>query len=79
MRKTGDAPDIGNVFEGADLEKIKKYYIEEYDEKSLTRCNECWARICADFVMRPAMKQRGLIWKEKRRYAEPTGMPQKEN
>ena len=42
--KTGDAPDIGNVFEGADLEKIKKYYIEEYDEKSLTRCNECWAR-----------------------------------
>lgn len=42
--KTGDAPDIGNVFEGADLEKIKKYYIEEYDEKSITRCNECWAR-----------------------------------
>ena len=34
---------------------------------------------CVDFVMQPAMKQKELIWKEKRRSAEPTGMPQKEN
>lgn len=42
--KVGDSPTIGNVFEGVDLERITKYYIDGYDEASLERCNECWAK-----------------------------------
>lgn len=45
--KIGDAPEIGNVFNGANIENIKKYYIEDYQKQSLPKCNNCWAmNIC---------------------------------
>lgn len=46
--KIGNCPDIGNVFDGANAEKIRKKYIEEYEEKSIHQCNNCWAmNLCA--------------------------------
>lgn len=45
--KVGDCPDIGNVYEGVDIGKVKKYYIEEYENKSIGDCSNCWAvNIC---------------------------------
>lgn len=41
--RIGNCPDIGNVEQGLDLEKIKKYYIDEYVEKSIEKCSTCWA------------------------------------
>lgn len=41
--KVGEAPTIGNVNTGFDYEAIKKYYIEDYEKKSLEICNDCWA------------------------------------
>lgn len=41
--KIGDSPNIGNVYTGIDKERIRQYYIHEYEEKSIKKCNECWA------------------------------------
>lgn len=41
--KIGDSPHIGNVFSGIDFEKIKQFYIDEYDNKSIENCSNCWA------------------------------------
>lgn len=41
--KIGDAPSIGNVFTGVDVESVKKFYLKEYDEKSFDKCSNCWA------------------------------------
>lgn len=41
--KIGDSPSIGNVFTGIDINQIKKYYLEEYDKKSIEQCSNCWA------------------------------------
>jgi uncharacterized protein len=44
------APPIGNVNTGIDLNVIKKIFVQEYAEKSLMLCSNCWAinlcRIC---------------------------------
>ena len=41
--KLGEAPDIGNVYEGLDLGKIKKHYVTDYCEQTIPYCNDCWA------------------------------------
>lgn len=41
--KVGDSPSIGNVFTGIDINRIRKYYMEEYDQKSIKQCSNCWA------------------------------------
>lgn len=41
--KIGDSPTIGNVFTGIDIKKIRKYFMEEYDQKSMKQCSKCWA------------------------------------
>jgi uncharacterized protein len=42
-----NAPTIGNIHTGLDVEIIKKYYIDEYGQKSLPTCSSCWAiRLC---------------------------------
>ena len=38
-----DSPSPGTVQSGIDLEILKKYYIDEYDKKSISRCSTCWA------------------------------------
>lgn len=41
--KIGNSPLIGNVVNGIDLNSIYKYYIEQYENKSLEKCADCWA------------------------------------
>jgi uncharacterized protein len=46
-RIDGDAPTIGDVYKGCDIQKIRDVYIEGYTKISLQDCSNCWAvRIC---------------------------------
>ena len=41
-------PKLGNVHTGFDIKSIKKYYVDEYIEKSKAYCKNCWAtNLCA--------------------------------
>ena len=45
--RIGESPDIGNVFDGIDFEALKHFYLDEYIEKSLPICKNCWSvRMC---------------------------------
>lgn len=45
--RIGSSPNIGNVFEGINIEKIKKHYIDDYSRYSSEECKNCWAiRLC---------------------------------
>lgn len=47
--KVGDGPSVGNVFDGLDIQKIKKYYVEDYIAEATKYCRECWAiNICSE-------------------------------
>lgn len=46
--RIGESPDIGNVIEGLDFEAIRRYFYDEYIEKSLPSCKDCWTvQMCA--------------------------------
>jgi uncharacterized protein len=45
--KIGNAPFIGNVEDGINLDKIKKHYLDDYINISKKMCADCWAiRLC---------------------------------
>ncbi|MCB2314109.1 radical SAM protein [Clostridium tagluense] len=45
--RIGTCPDIGNIDTGISIEKIKKYYIDDYADKSIRGCSNCWSvRLC---------------------------------
>lgn len=45
--KIGSSPTIGNILTGIDINRIKKYYIEEFNKNSINHCKDCWAiRMC---------------------------------
>lgn len=47
--KIGNAPYIGNVDRGVDIESIKKYYIDDYMNEAKKLCANCWAvRFCGN-------------------------------
>jgi len=41
--KLGEAPSIGDVYSGLDIEKIKKHYVNDYCNEALKYCKDCWA------------------------------------
>ncbi|OOM82003.1 anaerobic sulfatase-maturating enzyme [Clostridium puniceum] len=50
--RVGSSPSIGNVFEGIDFNKIKKYYIKDYSDGSIDMCSQCWtADLCNECYM----------------------------
>ena len=63
--KVGDSPSIGNVFEGADLERITKYYIDGYDAASLEKCNECWAKNLCGLCYASCYREEGIDTEKK--------------
>lgn len=64
--RIGCSPDIGNVDEGISLEKIKKYYVDDYAEKSLKNCSDCWAvQLCGVCYSR-CFDENGLDMKRKK-------------
>lgn len=45
--RIGNSPSIGNIFDGIDIEKVKKYYVDDYAKKSIDYCANCWAiKLC---------------------------------
>jgi uncharacterized protein len=45
--RIGICPSIGDVNEGININKVKKYYVEDYVDKSIKKCSNCWAvRLC---------------------------------
>jgi uncharacterized protein len=46
-RVNNASPYLGHIDKGIDLNTVKRVYIEEYAEKSLIQCANCWAhRLC---------------------------------
>lgn len=41
--KVGDIPSLGNVYNGFDVEKIRKVYVEDFAKEASKYCKECWA------------------------------------
>lgn len=41
--RVGTIPFLGNIWEGFNVEKIHKNYIEDYINSSIPKCRECWA------------------------------------
>ncbi|MGL5614682.1 MAG: radical SAM protein [Sarcina sp.] len=41
--RIGPCPKIGNVNDGINLEKVKKYYIDDFRKEATKYCNDCWA------------------------------------
>lgn len=41
--KIGLSPSIGNVNNGLDIQRVKKYYVDDYMNESVKYCNDCWA------------------------------------
>lgn len=41
--RIGNSPAIGNVKDGISLERVKKYYVDEYARMSKENCGRCWA------------------------------------
>lgn len=65
--RIGNAPSIGNVDDGIDFESIKKYYLKEYEEKSISDCAQCWAVNLCDICYAQCYDEMGLNMTEKRR------------
>ncbi|MBU5299506.1 radical SAM protein [Clostridium sporogenes] len=43
--RIGESPIIGDVKNGLDIEAIQKYFVDEYMEKSVPDCKDCWASL----------------------------------
>ena len=41
--RIGNSPNIGNLDQGVDIASVKKYFVRDYQEKSLNKCKNCWA------------------------------------
>jgi len=41
--RVGECPEIGDVNHGVDVKSIKKWYVEDYEKKSIEQCDNCWA------------------------------------
>lgn len=65
--RIGDSPCIGNVDEGIDIESIKKYYLEEYEKKSIPDCSQCWAVNLCDICYAQCYDEKGINITEKRK------------
>ncbi len=45
--RIGISPSIGNVFNGIDINELKKHYIDDFSKGSIDKCSKCWAiRLC---------------------------------
>lgn len=65
------APVLGHVDTGLDFETIKKLYIHDYAEKSLTDCATCWAVRMCDICYNSAINDQGEFdLQKKQRYCQ---------
>lgn len=59
-----------NVDNGVDTEAIKKYYLHEYEEKSIRNCSNCWALRLCDICYADCYDQNGINVQMKAGYCE---------
>jgi uncharacterized protein len=46
--RVGRAPNIGNILEGVNTQRVYNIYVKEYEKESLPYCSECWAlQLCS--------------------------------
>lgn len=64
--RIGLSPDIGNVDTGFDFEKLKKSYVDDYIEKSIKNCNNCWAVQLCNVCYARCFDEEGLDMKRKK-------------
>lgn len=65
--RIGNAPPIGNVNDGISLDVIKRYYLTEYQEKSIPDCSQCWAVNLCDVCYAQCYDEKGINMSEKRK------------
>ena len=70
--RIGNSPTIGNVDIGLDFEAIKKYYIQEYDEKSKSACSNCWAVHMCNVCYANCFSAEGVDMKKKNEWCRST-------
>lgn len=70
--RIGNSPDIGNVEEGINIEKIRKYYVDEYMEQSIRNCSNCWAVQMCRVCYARCFDENGLDMKRKKMICEST-------
>lgn len=57
----GQVPILGNVQVGYDIPKIKKYYVDDYIEKSKDKCQNCWAANLCGVCYSECYSEDGLV------------------
>ncbi len=58
--RIGISPSIGNVDDGMDIEAIKKYYIQGYNDACIEQCKDCWAIRLCNFCYAKRMNKNGF-------------------
>lgn len=65
--RTGLSPKIGDVEHGLDIAAIKKYYVDDYMEKSVSDCRECWASLICGICYAQCFNEAGIDINQKRK------------
>ena len=68
--RIGEAPEIGDVESGIDLNNIKKFYVNEYMEKSIGDCKNCWLIDMCSICYSSCFSKEGLDIEQKRQKCE---------
>lgn len=58
--RIGEAPLIGNVYDGLDMNVIRRIYFNDYQERSLPACSKCWAVHLCNVCYAYCMNEQGL-------------------
>lgn len=58
--RVGNAPYVGDVDNGIDVDRIKKYYVNDYTAKSIENCKNCWAFYLCDVCYARCYDENGL-------------------
>lgn len=58
--RVGSSPNIGNVDQGIDVQAIEKYYLKEYECKSIDYCAKCWALRLCDICYADCFNENGI-------------------
>lgn len=64
--KMGESPYIGHVDTGLDFEAIKKYYIDQYRQTSVSDCGKCWAANLCNLCYSMCYSKDGIDISQKR-------------
>jgi uncharacterized protein len=64
---SSQSPEIGNVFNGHDINRIQKTYIEDYAENSIEDCSRCWGSKLCDVCYIAAFNESGVLDLERKR------------